>query len=100
MTIMNQMAQEKTHAKETPIIKVGSIITYQNSFGEKHTYTIVPPNEMDIRKGKISIVSPLAQSVLGKLPGETTVVKAPSGEYQIEILRRKFIMVLCCNQNN
>ncbi len=81
------MVQEKTQIKETLLIKIGSIVTYKDSFGKTHTYTIVPDHEMDISKGKISSSSPLAKAVLGKSSGETAVVKAPGGEYQIEILR-------------
>lgn len=81
------MVQERTQTKETSIVKVGSTVTYKDSFGKTHTYKIVQDHEMDITQGKISASSPLAQAVLGKLPGETTVVKAPGGEYPIEIVR-------------
>ena len=45
----------------------------------KMTYTIASPHEADIREGKISIKSPIAQALLNKKVGDTVEVRVPAG---------------------
>jgi len=48
-------------------------------------YTIVNPHEANLREGKISIKSPIAQELLGKKSGETVEVHVPSGIMRLRI---------------
>lgn len=50
------------------------------------TYTLVPENEADIRNGKISVNSPIAQGLLGKVIGEQVEVTVPAGKIPFEIV--------------
>ncbi|MDP4290640.1 MAG: transcription elongation factor GreA [Bacteroidota bacterium] len=50
------------------------------------TYTLVPENEADIRNGKISVNSPIAQGLLGKVIGEKVEVTVPAGKIPFEIV--------------
>jgi len=49
-------------------------------------YHIVPETEGDLKAGKMSITTPIAQGLLGKKVGDTVSVKVPSGEIAFEIL--------------
>ena len=49
------------------------------------TYTIVSENEANLREGKISIKTPIAQGLLGKKVGEVADVKIPSGIIRLRI---------------
>ena len=49
-------------------------------------YTIVPQRETDIKKGKISVDSPVAQSLIGKSKGESVKVRTPTDVLELEIL--------------
>jgi transcription elongation factor GreA len=49
------------------------------------TYTIVSPHEADLREGKISIKSPIAQSLLYKKVGDIVEVKVPAGTLKLRI---------------
>lgn len=49
------------------------------------TYSVVNPHEANLREGKISIKSPIAQSLLGKRAGETVDVQVPSGILHLRI---------------
>lgn len=49
-------------------------------------YHIVPESEADLKAGKISITTPIAQGLLGKKVGDVVSVKVPSGEIGFEIL--------------
>ncbi len=42
-------------------------------------YTLVPENEADLKKGKISVNSPIAKGLLGKKVGETAEIRVPAG---------------------
>ena len=49
------------------------------------TYTIVNPHEANLKEGKISIKSPIAEALLGKKIGETVEAKVPSGVLKLRI---------------
>lgn len=49
------------------------------------TYSIVNPHEANLREGKISIKSPIAQSLKGKKAGDIVEVQVPSGKINIKI---------------
>lgn len=49
-------------------------------------YHIVPETEGDLKAGKMSVTTPIAQGLLGKKVGDVVSVKVPSGEIGFEIL--------------
>ena len=49
------------------------------------TYTLVSPHEANIREGKMSIKSPIAQALAGKKAGDVVNVKVPAGTLQLRI---------------
>ena len=51
----------------------------------KMAYMIVSPHEADIKEGKMSIKSPIAQALTGKKAGDTVTVKVPAGTMQLHI---------------
>jgi transcription elongation factor GreA len=64
----------------------GSTITLFNvSIDQKVVYQIVGEDEADLKEGKISITSPIARAIIGKLEGDMVEVLAPSGAVSYEI---------------
>jgi len=49
------------------------------------TYTIVSPHEANLREGKISVKSPIAQALLNKKAGDTVEVQVPAGRLTLRI---------------
>jgi transcription elongation factor GreA len=49
-------------------------------------YLLVSPEEADFQEGKISITSPVGQSLMGKKVGDKVEVKAPAGLMEFEII--------------
>ncbi len=49
------------------------------------TYTIASPHEADLRQGKISIKSPIAQALLSKKAGDVVEVRVPAGLLRLRI---------------
>jgi len=54
--------------------------------GEDVEYQLVGPEESDIEKGRISVVSPLGKAIIGKKPGEEIVLNAPAGKRVYELI--------------
>jgi len=54
--------------------------------GDRKLYTLLGPDEADPAKGSISIMSPVAQALLGKEEGDEIVVDAPRGKIHYEIV--------------
>lgn len=51
----------------------------------KMSYTIVSENEANLREGKISIKTPIAQGLLGKKEGDEVEIKIPRGTVHLRI---------------
>ena len=49
------------------------------------TYTIVSPHEANLREGKISVKSPIAQALLNTKVGDTVEVRVPAGTLRLRI---------------
>lgn len=64
----------------------GSTVTIADTeTGEARTYTLVGPEEADIKKGKISIQSPVGKALIGHRVGDVVVIKTPSKTVEYEI---------------
>jgi len=47
--------------------------------GRAQTFTLVGPTEADLKSGRLSAESPMAQALMGKAVGETATVDTPRG---------------------
>ena len=54
------------------------------------SYTIVSETEANLREGKISVKTPIAQGLLGKRVGEVAEIRVPQGLINLEILDISF----------
>lgn len=54
--------------------------------GAEMKYQLVSETEADLKSGKISVKSPIAQGLLGKSVGDVAKVNVPAGELEFEIL--------------
>ncbi len=71
----------------TDEITLMNVVKLKNlSNGSVISYTIVPESEADIKKGKISVKTPIAKGLLGKKIGEIAKISVPSGIIEFEIL--------------
>lgn len=48
-------------------------------------YTIVSPHEVNLREGKISIKSPIAQALLGHRQGDEVTARVPAGTIRLRL---------------
>jgi transcription elongation factor GreA len=64
-----------------------SIVKIKNlKNGAVMSYQLVAENEADLKSGKISVKSPIAQGLLGKSVGDKTEIVVPAGKIEFEIL--------------
>ncbi len=65
-----------------------STVTLRNVTNKKEmSYTLVPEKEADLRNGKISVSSPIAQGILGKSVGDIAEISVPAGVMKFEIVK-------------
>lgn len=69
------------------VVRFASRVLVENLDSEEEVeYMIVGADEADIKKGKISVSSPLGSALIGKEPGDEAVVQAPGGKRVYEII--------------
>jgi transcription elongation factor GreA len=59
--------------------------------GAKAQYSIVGEMEADLKKGRISITSPIARGLVGREVGDEVKIRTPGGEREYEILAVEFV---------
>ncbi len=70
--------------------RILSTVTIENKkTKQKMTYTLVPDQEADLKAGKLSVNSPIAQALLGKKVGDSADVKVPAGVISLKLLEIK-----------
>lgn len=76
---------------KTDVVQILSKVVMKNvKTGAKMTYTIVSESEANLREGKISSQTPIAQGLLGKKVGDVVEIKIPRGTIELEILSISF----------
>lgn len=71
---------------DTGIVSIGSKIKVHTETEEEQEFTIVGANEADPTSGRISELSPIGRSLLGRKPGELVEVQTPRGLISYKIL--------------
>ncbi|PIE56500.1 MAG: transcription elongation factor GreA [Desulfobulbus propionicus] len=65
----------------------GTVITLMDmETDEEVTYQLLGPDESDVAKGSISVLSPLGRSILGKEVGDEVVARTPGGVREFEVV--------------
>jgi transcription elongation factor GreA len=71
-------------------ITFGSTVELEDEAGNNVSYQIVGDDEADLRKGMISINSPIAMALIGKQAGDPVEVVAPGGKKTYEIVEVRY----------
>ncbi len=65
----------------------GTVVTLTDMETEEElTYQLLGPEEADVKKGSISVLSPLGRSMLGKEVGDEVKTKTPGGNREFEVM--------------
>jgi transcription elongation factor GreA len=71
-------------------ITFASTVLLEDGAGKEFRYQIVGSDETEPAKGKISILAPLARTLVGKKVGDTVTAQLPGGKKTFEILKANF----------
>ena len=71
-------------------VTFGSTVRLQDADGKEVRYWIVGSDESEPTKGRISIMSPMARTLIGKEVGQAVTAQLPSGKKTYEILAVNF----------
>lgn len=67
-----------------------TVVVKDLDFGDTEEFTLVGAGEEDYDDGKINVISPLAQGLLGRKQGEKVDIEVPAGTNRFEILEIRF----------
>ncbi|HEX4621654.1 MAG TPA: transcription elongation factor GreB [Myxococcaceae bacterium] len=72
--------------KDSTRVYFGATVTLEDEDGEKVTYQVVGPDEIDTAGGRISVGSPVGKALLGKSLGDCVSVRRPRGEIELTLV--------------
>jgi len=71
-------------------ITFGSTVLLEDEAGKEVRYQIVGSDEAEPANGRISIMSPLARTIIGKRVGDNVTAQLPNGKKTFDILQVNF----------
>jgi len=83
--LMHARVIDKTRLSDDSVQLLCRVEMKNLANGHTVVYTIVSPHEANLREGKISIKSPIAQALLGKKAGDEVEVEVPAGKLKLRI---------------
>lgn len=85
MTIASAKIIDKSRLSTDAVQLLSKVEMTNIATSSKMTYTIVSEQEADLRAGKISIATPIAQGLLNKKVGDEVEIKIPRGTLRLRI---------------
>ena len=71
-------------------VTFGSTVLLEDEAGKGVRYQIVGSDEVEPARGRISVLAPLARTLIGKSVGDTVTAQLPGGRKTFEILKANF----------
>jgi transcription elongation factor GreA len=71
-------------------VTFASTVRLEDETGKEVRYWIVGSDEADPSKGRISILAPLARTLIGKRVGDSVIAQLPAGKKTFDILEVNF----------
>jgi len=76
---------------KTEQVFFGATVTYANSRGDERTIKIVGVDEVELDKGHVSWISPIAKALLRAEEGDVVKMRTPAGVEDIEIVKVTYV---------
>ena len=90
--LSNSQVIDVTQIAHTGKVIFGTTVEIENTdSGETAEYQIVGDDEADLKAKKISVSSPIARALIGKMEGDVVSVQVPDGLKEFEILEVRHI---------
>lgn len=85
--IYNARIIDETKLDTSKVLLMSQVTIKNTKNGHQMMYQIVPEKEADLKKGKISVSSPIAKGLLGRSVGENVDIQVPVGTINFEIVK-------------
>jgi transcription elongation factor GreB len=72
----------------------GATVTYANAKGDENTITIVGIDELNLSRGYITWISPLARALMKAREGDTVTLHAPGGREDLDVIDVRYEAVV------
>lgn len=86
-----QIIDPATLEKDGRVVFGTTVLLEDIDSGNEVRYQIVGDDEADIKESKISISSPIARALIGKVAGDVAHVQAPSGVREYEVIEVLYV---------
>ncbi len=86
-----QIIDPKSLSADGRVVFGTTVVMEDVSNGDVVTYQIVGEDEADIKHRKISISSPIARALIGKVVGDVAEVQAPGGVREYEVVEVQYL---------
>ena len=85
-TIANARILDSSMVDTSKIMVLSNVKMKNQATGKVFQYKLVSEQEADLKKGKISVNSPIGQGLMGKSVGDVAEIQVPQGKMKFEIL--------------
>ena len=89
--LSNAQIIDVTQIPKSDKVIFGTTVVVVDENNKKITYKIVGEDEADLKKGMISVTSPISRSLVGKREGDVVNIKTPSGDIEYEIIEVMYV---------
>jgi len=86
-----QIIDPKSLNRDGRVVFGTTVILEDTRNGDVVTYQIVGEDEADIKQRKISISSPIARALIGKVEGDVAEVQTPGGVREYEVVEVQYL---------
>jgi transcription elongation factor GreB len=89
--LANSEVVDPAKRAKTGQIFFGATVTYANEKGEERTVKIVGVDEVELSKGHVSWISPIAKALLRAEEGDVVKLRTPQGVEDIEVVKIEYV---------
>ncbi len=89
--LANAEVVDSAKRAKTDQVFFGATVTYANGKGEERTIKIVGVDEVELDKGHVSWISPIAKALLRAEEGDVVKMRTPGGVEEIEIVKVTYV---------
>jgi len=90
--LSNAQVIDITQMTNTGKVIFGATVDIENvETEEAKTYQIVGDDEADFKVGKISVNSPIARGLIGKVEGDSVMIETPGGRVEYEVIAVRYV---------
>lgn len=80
-------------AIKVPYVQFGATVTLRYEDDSEKVYAIVGVDEVDLARGRISWMSPLARALMKASEGDVVMFQSPKGQQEVEVVTVTYVVI-------